>query len=124
MSNRRAMHACACAADVKGGGESDDDDDDEPPSRKPAAKKPAKRARKAGSDDEDGGGKRKGTGFNKPLLLSDEFAAACGRLAMSRGEISKWIYSYCDEHNLKVGKLGDGAGGGVVVWAGGCAKVG
>lgn len=88
------------AADVKGGGDSDDEEGSAAPKAKP---KPAKRARKAGSDDEDGGGKRKGTGFGKPLPLSDALAAACGKAEMNRGEICKWLYGYCDEHNLKVG---------------------
>jgi hypothetical protein len=82
---------------VKGGGDSDGE---EAPKARP---RPAKRARKAGSDDEDGGGKRKGTGFGKPLPLSDALAAACGKSKMNRGEICKWLYAYCDEHNLKVG---------------------
>lgn len=76
-------------------------DEDEP------AAKPRKRAKKArgGSDDEDEGGKssRKGTGFARPLPLSEDLAAACGKPEMSRGELSKWIYTYVDQHSLKVG---------------------
>lgn len=90
---------CA-AAEVKGAGDSDGEEGSAAPKAKP---KPAKRARKAGSDDEDGGGKRKGTGFGKPLPLSDALAAACGKSEMNRGELCKWLYAYCDEHNLKVG---------------------
>lgn len=90
---------CA-AAEVKGGGDSDGEEGSAAPKAKP---KPAKRARKAGSDDEDGSGKRKGTGFGKPLPLSDALAAACGKSEMNRGELCKWLYAYCDEHNLKVG---------------------
>lgn len=77
--------------------DSDGDDDDEPAPKR----KPAKRQRKAA--DEEGGSSRKGTGFGKPLPLSDEFAAACGKPAMNRGEISKWLFAYCNEHDLKVG---------------------
>jgi chromatin remodeling complex protein RSC6 len=93
---------------VKGGGraagsdidaDSDGDDDDDEPAPK---RKPAKRQKRAGADEE-GGSSRKGTGFGKPLPLSDEFAAACGKPAMNRGEISKWLFDYCKEHDLKVG---------------------
>lgn len=81
-----------CAASLAGGGGDD------------AKPRPAKRAKKA-SDDGDASSKARGGGgggFAKPIPLSDELAAACGQAEMSRGAFNKWLYSYVDQHNLKV----------------------
>jgi hypothetical protein len=93
-----AAAVAAPSAEVQGGGYSDDDE----ASAKPRCK-PAKRGRKSAGSDDEGPPKRKPTGFCKPLQLSEEFAAACGKPEMTRGEVIKWIYSYVEQHDLKVG---------------------
>ena len=104
MCTAAAAAAAAAAAEVAGGGgcRADSDSDGESGERAPK-RKPAKRQKRAADSDDDGGSsKRKGTGFAKPLPLSAELAAACGKSEMNRGEICKWLYAYCNEHNLKV----------------------
>jgi hypothetical protein len=100
-------------------------DGEGPPQPKPmqpaAAKKGKKRAKKGSDDDDDddddedfsggastkkkrggGGGGGGGGGFAKPIPISDDLAAAVGEKEMSRGALTKWVYSYAKEKDLMV----------------------
>eukprot|EP00898_Chlorokybus_atmophyticus_P002115 jgi/Chlat1/2904/Chrsp2S04655 len=83
-----------------GGDEDEDDDDSDEPAHKSRSSSKRKRAKEAG--DTAGKAKRPGTGFAKPLGLSEQLSQFCGgERELARHQVVKLMWDYIKEHDLQ-----------------------